>query len=1530
MAAIDDLIDDLRADGAVDSEGQFTLDREQARAKMQKFQLADPRRYVLELVQAAVLRGAETIEFEIDADDMRMRFDGAPFTEAEIDDLYGSLFTKGHGRKVRGVRQLALALNAALGMKPKHIHLRSGVVELHMRPGQRDEIRVHEASAATTELHVKQRLRPRLFVDFFLNLTGQLAEEQYLRQRCGYASAAIFLDRKRISRGLVIDDTEASAIRVEGPGFVGAMKVVADNADYTQLHLVKDGVWIDSRSLPECGTHLLAVVEGEQLRKDVSQAKIVSDDALARIVDNVRRARWMLWKKARDEARQREVGGWIRLQLLDYTELDELRDSVEALALAEELSWPDCRDANRDVSLRDLVDQVEAGETPRWGTLTYRGLDPDAGSAVVMLGEDEAPRLARVLGVDLVHADSLLAREQRRAIGRAAWLEREGDPVLPTHLELAICGPIRSVPQLELAGEVGVDCHTLDAPQLEHPAHVMLYKQRHLLGRLELELGIPNLWLVIDAEFEPNDDYTDAVRDMTFVRALLGALSALREPLARLLELGQGTVNEASGRGLVKRWLIGLLDPRSQVALLSKAGADLTPDFYLPPDELLPELSPARLGPADSHEPLAGQALFAQLDGPRLSLADIAAHHRTHGHIRYLPGRPKDPRILAPEVVILGPGDRKIVRALWGPDSCELFDTEAVLNELRHRDQPLVSPAEVRAQLLLALSSAGARAERWVVDTKPDFEGLVLPAFGELGPALEDLDADALATTTVRVFRARRLLCEVEVELGCGPLLAVIDQPELTPDESWQGLNHDRVWDRVLDRLRDAARELIERLCATYEGETASVKRWLARLLTRAAVLGLERDDPSIRDAIRTLDLFDTVSGAGLSLEKIEGILAEHGRLELVDRDTSWAQVKDPEIVKADELEREDLRALTGDAIADGHPRLRHRHVFGKLGARPPLTEATLDPARVFVIREVHGDQRSGEIGLSRVRAEPGLDLVLGTAGREVHSGRESSTRVHLPVDAIVIDERLPLDVEGEPEQHTKHYRRLIRQLRRSVPALVLELCDEWDERPEEFRREAWPLVLAHLSHEADKDRRRIREQAYAAARQISGFRDLWGKTYSLDEVVARSRRRPVGVLVELRPRAPARDLFKQLVLLVDQAELACLRGHTKVEELDRGWEARLTELAKLASAPKVERPEAHITRLVDRKAQIAGGLECELWIPRDYSPLTPTRAAPQLIFARAGRQLQRVALLDTLPCAGIVHGANLVHGSNELDLDARQRSSLHRQILILYIDLANKLRAAGMATTDHERGLEYLAWVNFCFESALGEVEELKDVGKRVKLLRQLASEVVPPTLRDALAARGGTPGELNPASDPDPDPEAEPEPEPEPEPKPLADPEPTARAEPARSAQPPTAEAVVPAAVAMPEAQAAPSSPRERLLGAVHEQLRWARERHKDLLDELRLAHLDLIHTDEPTIAEVRLTGIALHRNHPLVARLLGQDPHDPIDLAFVVATIYTLMNHSATKITDDDERVFVGQLAETLALSLRAMRGVVSSPP
>jgi hypothetical protein len=184
--------------------------------------------------------------------------------------------------------------------------------------------------------------------------------------------------------------------------------------------------------------------------------------------------------------------------------------------------------------------------------------------------------------------------------------------------------------------------------------------------------------------------------------------------------------------------------------------------------------------------------------------------------------------------------------------------------------------------------------------------------------------------------------------------------------------------------------------------------------------------------------------------------------------------------------------------------------------------------------------------------------------------------------------------------------------------------------------------------------------------------------------------------------------------------------------------------------------------------------------------------------------------------------------------------------------------------------------------------------VGKHGAELRSLVAKVVPPTLRDTLKRRSV---EREPV-------ESERPLTPEPAPAPIA---PAPRLGPEPEPAPPE-----------PRPSASPS---ERLLVAISEQLRWARARHGNLLDELRLAHLELRAGDGAAIVQVQPAGIVLDASHPLIRRLLGQQPHDRFDLAFAVAAVYTQMNHVAEQITDDDEREFVAQLAETLALSLQA---------
>jgi hypothetical protein len=1486
MAAdpVNQLVASLRADGALDSEGQFTLDREQARSKMQKFQLADARRYVLELVQAAVLRGAERIEFEIDADDMHMRFGGQPFTEAELDDLYGSLFRPGDDRALRGVRQLALALNAALGMAPKHIHLRSGNVELRMHPGQRDELTKHEVAQPRTEIHVRQRVRARLVLDFFAKLTGRMAEQQYLRERCVYAGVAIELDGKVISRGLSVEADSRVSIRLLGRDFAGVL-ALGDAHAPTMLHLIKDGVWIDSHSLPECGSGIVAAVEGERLRKDVSQARIVVDDTVVTIIAAVRRTRWQLWRHALAHATGRtaeRLNEAVRVQLLENVEFSELRGDEHALALAEWIRWKDCRGEHPEISLRRMVDLVIAGEIPRFASREFPNV-PVEGTPILWMKKKEAALLAKPLGKNLVQANTLLIREELRAEGHAAWLARKGDPVLPTHVPFQYRGAIAGE---GVSGQVGIDHHAL-FEHLEHPVQVMLYKQRRLLGRLELDVNIPNVWLVIEAELTPTDDYRDAVRDQLFVRALLAGFVALLEPLGQLLAAHGDELRSANIRGLAKRWLIALVDQPSQAALLSKANVDVGPKFHKPIADLCPGLTLAGLlGPEPAL--LAQQPLFAQVKGPHRSLASLAADVREHGHIRYLASPPDNPQFEAPGVVILGPGDRKLVRGLFGPDSCQELDTAPQERRLRYLAQPLVDVAAMREQIERELGTTGVQASRWIVELAQarGVRGFVVPAYGDLGHRVEDLQPELLERTTVRVVVEQRLLCEVAVDLGLGPLIAFIESDALRPDAQWQGVEHDDAWEAVLVELRAAAEQLVVSLCGVFGQEVASVQRWLARALLHDAARRFAAGDRSGLELMAQLPMLDTVSGRVLTLAQAEQMLARGGKLEVVPRETSWAPLSDPEVIKAEPDERDDLAVLFAGEVEDGTQRVRHRLASERLAGRPRMSEAKFEPEQVWAQLGIQADDRRGVVGVSRVRSEASLHLRLGVAGHHVQDVFDHEQSNGLPIDAIVIDDQFPLDAEGRPELRSKRYRQLLRQVRGRIPELVSELCRSWA-RHEQLRASLWPLLLGYLQRETDGERRHAREQAFAAASSIPGFVDLWGKPHSLHEIVSASPQR-VRALSKLGDRALPEPLAGELILQINAAELACLSAHVEVALLDEHWEAELERLRWLAAAPVVERPNIDEVALAYRKATVGGGLECELWLPRDYSPLG-TEPAPQLSFVREDRTLARAPLLELCPCAGIVSGAGLVMEGAEAVLDKRQRNSLLRQVLILYVELAHAASNRRLPGKDHERALAYLAWTDHVFEAESDALTEVFAAGKHGAELRGLVAKLVPPTLRDTLRRRVvAAPPVVEPVVS--------------------------------------VPEAVAPAPVApKPETpsrvEARPNlSPSERLLAAISEQLRWARARHGNLLDELRLAHLELQSGDGRAIVRITPAGIVLDGEHPLIRRLIAQDPHDRCDLAFAVAAVYTQMNHFAEQITDADEREFVAQLAETLALSLQ----------
>ena len=106
MADVDDVLARLRAEARLTCRLGFTLDRARAREKMREFQLADPRRWVLLLVRAAIMRGATRVSITTDPTGMSIEFDGTPLGALDFDELYASMFAAADDPLARSRREL--------------------------------------------------------------------------------------------------------------------------------------------------------------------------------------------------------------------------------------------------------------------------------------------------------------------------------------------------------------------------------------------------------------------------------------------------------------------------------------------------------------------------------------------------------------------------------------------------------------------------------------------------------------------------------------------------------------------------------------------------------------------------------------------------------------------------------------------------------------------------------------------------------------------------------------------------------------------------------------------------------------------------------------------------------------------------------------------------------------------------------------------------------------------------------------------------------------------------------------------------------------------------------------------------------------------------------------------------------------------------------------------------------------------------------------------------------------------------------
>ncbi len=270
------MLSDLAAGGEHESEGEFTIDAGKAAEKMKTARLVRRDAFVLDLVKAAVARGANAIDLELLREDLRVTFGGRPFAESELRDMYGAVFLRTTDGPLRARKHLALAVQAAAGLGPKAVIVESGQARLTLIPDEDEQGTVDalETSFDQTTVTIDLALFDSKGRDF-------RPAVEMLESSAQHCPIPVRVDGREINDP-VEDRLPLARIDLEHDGLQVRAGFALDAAPAT-LWIGEDGITLSSELFPSGPVGFVAVVMSDQLETDASGLKIVGGANLDRL-----------------------------------------------------------------------------------------------------------------------------------------------------------------------------------------------------------------------------------------------------------------------------------------------------------------------------------------------------------------------------------------------------------------------------------------------------------------------------------------------------------------------------------------------------------------------------------------------------------------------------------------------------------------------------------------------------------------------------------------------------------------------------------------------------------------------------------------------------------------------------------------------------------------------------------------------------------------------------------------------------------------------------------------------------------------------------------------------------------------------------------------------------------------------------------------------------------------------------------------------------------------------------------------------
>lgn len=736
------LIARLQAQGEVDAHGAFTLDREQARRKIQSFQLTNPARYVLELVQAAVLKGAQNLEFSLTSTELHLRCDGEPFTLIDFEHLYGALLLRASEQSGRARRHLALGLCTALAIDPALVRVesgsRAGGVFLELRKDAPDRLgslppEPPRAAFPTTHIWVRHRVGTQMLGRFLSHRKGRLPEEELLRQHCVYAPLRISLDDERLSKPLTLPGVTkqypfshenihgALGLMASAPVRWSESAVAAFDTMPTELRLIKNSVWVETVRPELLLPGYQALADCSLLRQDISHERVVQDEQYQWVVNVV--LAHQIGRLASDcgevlygtQPVPDSVVHRLRGQL--KTLLHRLGSVATLLRWADEppppgprgtpaphwpqkvsgaghlLRFPLCRTTlGTWVNLQQILEDVGQHGSLAFCPTPIGEADP-ARPLVLHLSDGwEQTVLGTLFDCPLQDRTAAMQHALRRAQNRAAWLRRPMPPTLSGEGYLAkapISGP-------GLRGELGVGYLGTGAIP-RRLARLLLVSQGNLLVAKSVLTPISDLTIVIEANFTPSELFSDVVGDAVLADALGAAFAAFLPLVQAVLKVDVEPALHAVRARLLRGLLFVILSASAQQQIRILAGVD---------KELALGKAALAVEPAKLWGALRDCPLFEQLGPGLVSLAQAEAFGCEYGCVPVL-ALPAPTQWEAAAAVrahyaqqLLSPGLSAATWETthdWAPSKARRPQPPALILCLASEDQELVQP--LRAHL---------------------------------------------------------------------------------------------------------------------------------------------------------------------------------------------------------------------------------------------------------------------------------------------------------------------------------------------------------------------------------------------------------------------------------------------------------------------------------------------------------------------------------------------------------------------------------------------------------------------------------------------------------------------------------------------------------------------------------------------------------------------------------------------------------------------------------------------------------------